>query len=105
METQTTDSARDDDRPFSRKVSAIIGSAMCVTAIGVGLWMHYLGIRDSTAFIVLALILFLAQGLTALCLVDVLRMGRAMRMGALWALLRTVTGIVLIVLGAAGVGT
>lgn len=98
--TNATQSARnDEDRPFSRRTAAVIGITAFAALIALALYVHYATLASYAGFLASLTGIFLLQGIATLCMIDALRLPRAMRSGGLWAAGRVAAFALVAILG------
>ncbi len=76
--------------------------AAFAAAIAGALYVHYAPVATGALFIALAAAFFFLQGISALCLIDALKLKHAMRMGLGWLVSRLLAGVILVALGLTG---
>lgn len=101
--SQATEPARnEEDRPFSRRTSGLIGLAAFAGAIAIALYVYYDTLSGFWPFALALIGLSVLQGLAALCLIDVMFTSVGMRSGGLWVMGRLLVMIAAVILGALG---
>ena len=99
MTHATEPASRDEDRPFSRRTSAILGTAAFAAAIAIGLYIYYETLSGFWPFTGALLAVSVLQAFSVLCLIDVLKSRPAMRNGGLWVLGRLLVMVIAGILG------